>query len=287
MIFQKKASESLGYQTLMSSRYLQKIAKDEIELVYASSVMAENYAELASDGDKATRWESVHGAEPAWLAFSFKEPEVISSMKIYWEAAGSSTYDIQMSLDGENWTNVFSVTDGLGAEDRAIKFDSLKTKFIRILMRGRVTEYGFSIYEVEFNPLVILPENRVSLTDPLASTQGTDNFANKAIDGDLSTRWESEQGVDPQWITVRLLEPADICAVKIAWETAAAKNYQVLTSENGKSWKKQASISDGKDAETRLVEFDKPVRAGYIKILGKTRSTQYGYSIFELEAYKI
>src|SRR2546430_2180083 len=49
------------------------------------------------------------------------------------------------------------------------------------------------------------PLTQITATTVTASSvNGTTNTAAKAGDGSTTTRWESTQGVDPQWITVDL-----------------------------------------------------------------------------------
>ena len=102
-----------------------------------------------------------------------------------------------------------------------------------------------------------------------------------AIDGQTGTRWESAHQADPQWIEVNLKEPRTIREITIDWETAAAQEYDVQVSADGSEWITVASVSDGKPDEDRTLDFD-PVTAQQIKIIGKKRATDWGYSIWEI-----
>src|SRR5215471_3637857 len=57
------------------------------------------------------------------------------------------------------------------------------------------------------------------VTATASSVNGT-NTAAKAIDGSTTTRWESVQGVDPQWITLDLGSSQSIGEIKLTWEGA-------------------------------------------------------------------
>ena len=102
----------------------------------------------------------------------------------------------------------------------------------------------------------------------------------KAVDGDVRSRWESEQS-DPQWIVVDLEGPHEIRKVVVTWENAAARSYRVEVSEDGAAWKTVATIEDGRAGVRESVL--KPTRGRYVRIMGLTRTTRYGYSIFEIE----
>jgi hypothetical protein len=109
----------------------------------------------------------------------------------------------------------------------------------------------------------------------------TFNGAN-AVDGNTSTRWSSNY-VDPSWITVDLAGEYVITRVKISWEAAYGRNYEVQLSSDGTNWSTLKSVTNN----TTLVN-DHTLLSGagrYVRIYGTTRSTQWGYSIFELEVY--
>jgi alpha-tubulin suppressor-like RCC1 family protein len=107
--------------------------------------------------------------------------------------------------------------------------------------------------------------------------------AGNAIDGNAGTRWSSAFS-DPQWIYVDYGAPVVIKEVKITWEAAYAKNYQVqvATSTNG-PWTNvytKTNFGGGTDDTTGL-----KVTGRYLRVYGTARATAYGYSIFEIAAW--
>ncbi|HEY8399793.1 MAG TPA: Ig-like domain-containing protein, partial [Cytophagaceae bacterium] len=105
---------------------------------------------------------------------------------------------------------------------------------------------------------------------------------NGANDGIMNTRWSS-QFSDPQWIYVDLGAVYDINRVKIYWEAAKASNYQIEVSNDINNWGTPVKVVTGNNAS----ENDWAVSATgrYVRIYGTTRTTVYGYSIYELEVY--
>ena len=97
-----------------------------------------------------------------------------------------------------------------------------------------------------------------------ASSVKAENEASLAFDGDKGTRWESEHQVDPSWIAVKFKTKKELKAIRIFWEAAAGAEYQIEISHNGENWKNVKSVADGQESETRLIEFDKPVKARYL-----------------------
>jgi endoglucanase Acf2 len=115
-----------------------------------------------------------------------------------------------------------------------------------------------------------------------ASTEYGPNTVNKAVDGDVSTRWESVHRVDPQWISIDLEKTYDLRKVVIKWEAARAKEYSIEVSEDGENWK-QVYFNNNGTGNTDTVSITASGR--YVKIVGTKRTLDYGYSIFEFEVY--
>jgi hypothetical protein len=116
----------------------------------------------------------------------------------------------------------------------------------------------------------------------VSSTEAAGLEGNKAVDNNLSTRWASAYS-DAQWIYVDLGANYNVNRVKITWEAAYGRNYQVQVSANASSWTTIKTISDN----TALVN-DHTGLSGtgrYVRMNGTLRGTAWGYSIFEFEVY--
>ncbi|MFD6176836.1 MULTISPECIES: galactose-binding domain-containing protein [unclassified Isoptericola] len=102
--------------------------------------------EMAVDGNAGTRWGS-GWSQPEWIAVDLGASYDLSRVRIDWETAYASGYEIQTSPDGETWTTVRTVTDGDGFVD---ELDVAGTgRYVRLLATERATQWGFSIYELE------------------------------------------------------------------------------------------------------------------------------------------
>ena len=113
-----------------------------------------------------------------------------------------------------------------------------------------------------------------------ASTELGGNKANLAVDGNNGSRWESEFA-DNQYIYIDLGSVSRIDQVNINWERAAGKNYTIEVSNNAQNWNTVATVTDGHEGVV-ATPFN-AVDARYVRVNGKTRTTQYGFSIFEME----
>jgi beta-glucanase (GH16 family) len=107
-----------------------------------------------------------------------------------------------------------------------------------------------------------------------------------AVDGNQSTRWESDWN-DPQFLTVDLGSAYTLNRVEIDWEAAYATYYQIQLSDNQQQWTTASNIT-GSDGGTDVIDLN-GATARYVRMYGTQRTTiggvQYGYSIFEFEVY--
>ncbi|MGF1341857.1 discoidin domain-containing protein [Streptomyces flavovirens] len=105
--------------------------------------------------------------------------------------------------------------------------------------------------------------------------------ASAAVDGDPGTRWSSA-AADPQWIRVDLGAPAALDRVELSWETAYAKAYRIELSSNGNDWSTAYSTTTGTGGNETLGISG---TARYVRVLGTTRATGYGYSLWEFKVF--
>jgi len=106
----------------------------------------------------------------------------------------------------------------------------------------------------------------------------------KAVDADVtSTRWASEEGVDPQWIRVDLGAGATVSKVVLKWEAAYASRYRVEISADGTSWTTLATESAGDGGTDEFTALTGTGR--YLRVYGTARGTGYGYSLYDLKVY--
>lgn len=106
--------------------------------------------------------------------------------------------------------------------------------------------------------------------------------AARAFDGSGTTRWSSAYS-DAQWISVDLGDSYDVTSVKLTWETAYAKAYQVQISDDAKSWTTIYSTTTNNGGVNDLSGLKG--RGRYVRMLGIARGTQWGYSLWEFAVY--
>ncbi|EAR10539.1 di-heme oxidoredictase family protein [Reinekea blandensis] len=129
----------------------------------------------------------------------------------------------------------------------------------------------------------VLPSTASKVT-PVAATSSTaangNNTADKAIDDDLGSRWESAS-VDDAWIQFDFGEKTAIGSLTLNWEAAHADEYAVYISDDDDTWY-QLRYTVGSDGGEEKF-FNLKANARYVKLQGIQRATHYGYSIFEAQ----
>lgn len=133
-------------------------------------------------------------------------------------------------------------------------------------------------FTLNFNPFnLAYGKNVVASSSTTASKS-----ASMVTDGGFGSRWESEYR-DPQWIYIDLGQEEKVENVVLRWETACAKKYELQVSNDAKEWKTVYTNKEGKGG-TEQIELV-PIVARYVKLVGISRATQFGYSLFEFEIY--
>ena len=99
------------------------------------------------DGSATTRWSSTF-SDPQWIRVDLGAPTAIGRVKLTWEAAYSSAYQIQTSNDGTTWTTVRSVTGANGGVDELTGLGA-NGRYLRVYGTARGTAYGHSLWEFE------------------------------------------------------------------------------------------------------------------------------------------
>ena len=245
--------------------------------VTASSTETPDFpATGAVDGSYGTRWASSY-VDPSWIRVDLGAPTPVGRVVLRWEAAYGRSYQIQTSNDGTVWTTIYSTTTGDGGVDDLTLTGN--GRYIRMNGLARGTTWGYSLWEFE---VYAGAPNRALNRPVLASSTETADFpATAAVDGSATTRWSSSH-VDPSWIRVDLGAPVTLNRVVLRWETAYARSYQIQISNDATTWTTLYSTTTGDGGVDTLTVTG---TGRYLRMYGTARATQWGYSLWELEAY--
>ena len=103
-----------------------------------------------------------------------------------------------------------------------------------------------------------------------------------ANDGNSSTRWSSSFA-DNQWWQVDLGSVVQVDTVSLNWEAAYASSYRIQVSTDGWNFVDAATVSNSA-AGWKTTTFA-PVSAHYVRVLGITRATVYGFSFWDARVF--
>jgi hypothetical protein len=121
-----------------------------------------------------------------------------------------------------------------------------------------------------------------------SSTESRMLSASFAVDGKVTTRWSSNlsrngTGHDPEWMYVDLGSVHTIGEVKLQWEAAYGKAYQIQTSNDTKNWTSIYTTTSGDGGTDDLTGLTGSGR--YVRMHGTVRGTKYGYSLWEFQVF--
>jgi hypothetical protein len=117
----------------------------------------------------------------------------------------------------------------------------------------------------------------------VTSIQSTGYEGSKAVDANGTTRWASSPANNQNFV-VDLGANYAISRIRINWEAAYARDYQVQVSTNNSTWT-TIRESWGKSSPTADDYIGLTATARWVKVYCINRATSYGFSIFEFEVY--
>ncbi|MGI5238370.1 discoidin domain-containing protein [Dactylosporangium sp. CA-139066] len=230
----------------------------------------------AVDGSSATRWSSAY-SDPQWIAVDLGAAYPLSRVRLNWETAYGRAYQIQTSPDGSAWSTVYSTTTGDGGvDDIALSGNG---RYVRVYGTQRGTQWGYSLWDLNVYGTSNLALGRPVTVSSVES--GNVLVGANAVDGNAATRWGSLYA-DPQWIAVDLGATRTVNRVRLNWEAAYGKAYQIQTSNDGTTWTTVGSTTTG---DGGIDDLGVTGSGRYVRVYATQRGTQWGYSLWELEVY--
>ena len=125
--------------------------------VTASSVQeADTPVSNVNDGDDSTRWSS-NFSDPQWVAIDLGKPTVIDHVHLLWEDAYASAFSVQVSQDGQHYTDVYATENGTG-DPETIHFAPVSARYVRVYATKRATKFGVSLFSVEVYAPAPIPQ---------------------------------------------------------------------------------------------------------------------------------
>jgi endoglucanase Acf2 len=117
----------------------------------------------AVDGNAGTRWSSA-ASDPQWIYVDLGATYNVNRVKITWETAYASAYQIQYSTNASTWTTIKTVTGNTTLTNDNTGLSG-SARYVRIYGTARATGWGYSIWELEVYGTSGIPPT-VSITAP-------------------------------------------------------------------------------------------------------------------------
>jgi hypothetical protein len=117
-----------------------------------------------------------------------------------------------------------------------------------------------------------------------ATASNENQPASLAIDGNNSTRWETDFS-DPHWITIDLGSSYDIGKVVLNWEGAFASSYEIQITDDV-TFATYTTAYTTTTGDGGIDDLSVSATGRYVRMYGTVRGTPYGYSLWEFEIYE-
>ena len=212
---------------------LNKPSKASSEYIDPNDGSKQYYSSLAFDGSstaingKQSRWVSNRKSNDEWIYVDLQDNYYISKIVLNWEGACGKEYKLQVSNDGENWTDITHVTDGKKGITEFNYGEPATGRYVRMLGIQPVGEYGYSLWEFEVYGV--------------------------SLKGDLKAYYDENKNIDTSLYT-----PASVSKYQEALENVIAvyKNKKATPEEilNAKEQLKNAIDSLVKKADKKALE---------------------------------
>ena len=187
------------------------------------------------DGNIGTRWASVWTEIPQWIYVDLRATYNITEVKLNWEAAYATSFQIQVSSDATNWTSIYSTTTGPGGVQDLTGLSGTG-RYVRMYGTVRATTYGYSLWEFQVYGTPV-PTNQPPV---LAAIPNQTILAGRTL---LVTNSASDPDTPPQPLTFSLLTPPTNAAINsssgvFTWRPTIAQSpstqtVAVVVSDNG------------------------------------------------------
>jgi hypothetical protein len=225
----------------------------------------------AVDGNTtSTRWATAW-SDPQWIYVDLGAAYNVTEVQLYWEAAYATSFQIQVSSDALNWTNVYSTTTGLGGIQDLTGLSGTG-RYVRMYGTKRATTYGYSLWEFQ------VYGTSVSANQPpaLAPIPNQSILAGRTL---LVTNLASDADSPQQTLTFSLLTAPTNAAIDansglFSWRPAIAQSpstqtVAVVVSDNG-----TPALSATQSFTATVIKPSAPVISG-----GVVTNGNFGFSI--------
>jgi hypothetical protein len=238
-------------------------------------------ASKAVDGNTQdnSKWISDDSNNDQWIMIDLERQYLISTVILRWDIGYGVGYEVEISSNNVDWTNVYSTTNGIGG-NVTISFSAVFVRYVKINCFEKNPELDFfSMWEFEIycDDASYLSENfALGKEVSAASVEESAYPPSNAVDGYTNSRWSSSFN-NNQWIMVDLGMLYNINIIILRWEAAYGTSYRIDISSNNVDWDTIYSTIYG-HGENETISFP-TISTRYVRMHGLTRETSYEFSL--------
>ena len=123
-----------------------------VPTVRASTFVPEHEPERALDHKPQTSWRSGSLAQQQWLLLDFLKKYEYGGLVIDWDPEDYATsYQVQVSDDGESWTPAYTCTMGNGGRDYVYMPDA-ESRYVRLELQQSSRGQGYAVRDLTVEP---------------------------------------------------------------------------------------------------------------------------------------
>ena len=275
-----------------------KHTKEDIALkkdVIASSTQDSNVSTNVIDNKDDTKWISKTN-QNEWIYIDLGGYYKVSDMDVVWGENYATSYDVEVSQDKASWKKIKSITYGHGGTENINGLSEDEVRCVRLKFNASQGDnYQISSWNIYGEKVRDLgPESfNISLNKPVKvssiSANDSSMVGEKAVDGDLKTRWGSLRGEHDNWIIIDLEQYSRIDKVRIDWEAACSDDYTIEVSNDGTTWNVVTEARSNPVINKHSIDehvYDDSVYGRYVKVHSyKSRNVKFGINIFEISVW--
>ena len=210
--------------------------------------------------------------------------------------SGAETYTYTLvSGTGSTDNASFQITGSTLKTNAVLSYCTSHTYSIRVKTDDGTTYSPNNLtYEKVFTITVTRANRAAGMSTTTSYVEGG-MIGAQAVDGSVATRWSSYNPAaarDSDWIYIDLGAAYYVDSVLLKWETAGGLHYKIQGTNStdaaargtDQPWTTVAEITNGTSGETRAINCTSTYER-YVRMRGITRTTIYGYSLWEFEVY--
>ncbi|MCU9533046.1 discoidin domain-containing protein [Streptococcus sp. CSL10205-OR2] len=256
----------------------------------------------ATPNTTQSRWSTNRGETPRVLTVDLGAQKTIDSFVINWERTNIKGFHIEYSTDGSAYQTAYRKTDDTYNElDTTINLTTpITAQFVKLTVDrfdgGTSNWPSVSIYEFQIigtQTIEDLAHKKVATSN---GNEAASFNADKAVDGDSTTRWASSKGQGTKSIQVDLGAAKEVASVVLNWERQNASQYKIQVSQDGQDWTTVKTLTRKPSELKEIINLDTPQEARHVKVLveafdsrAQDRSGQMvdwpTVSLFDFEVY--